>query len=166
MVIWYIFPVLVSFSEENLATLTVARATINQSLHGISVSHVTKKHCRVNGPWTVVIIAIASRFFVERSSTIERYCQPPPQFWKRLSAACALFLSRSPPQPCQNNLHFFNFPFTITIYKCNFKSANLQVQFTTAINKLRSTTGRMPALVLSITLQNMSSHVQRWRDVG
>jgi hypothetical protein len=35
------------------------------------------------------------------------------------------------------------------IYKCNFKSANLQVQFTTAIYKLRSTTGQMPALVNS-----------------
>jgi hypothetical protein len=35
------------------------------------------------------------------------------------------------------------------IYKCNFKSANLQVQFTTAIYKLRSTTGQMPALVVA-----------------
>jgi hypothetical protein len=30
--------------------------------------------------------------------------------------------------------------------KCIFKSANLQVQFTAAIYKLRSTTGEMPAL--------------------
>jgi hypothetical protein len=134
MVIWYIFPVLVSFSEKNLATLTVARATINQSLHGISVSHVTKKHCRVNGPWTVVIIAIASRFFVERSSTIERYCQPPPNFGNdcQLHARSS---SRARHRNHARTIYIFSIfllqlQFTSAILKVPIYKCNLQLQLT------------------------------------
>jgi hypothetical protein len=70
-------------------------------------------------------------FFVERSSTIDCYRQPrPPQIWKRLSAACAralplaltlflsnsIFLSCSPPQPCQQ-FTFLQLQFTFLILK-------------------------------------------------
>jgi hypothetical protein len=61
------------------------------------------------------------------SSTIECYCQPPPKNLETIvshALPLTFVLSRSP-----------------AIYKCNFTSANLKVQFTTAIYKLRSTTG-------------------------
>jgi hypothetical protein len=71
--------------------------------------------------------------FVERSSTIERYHHPPPNLETIVSSFTrVLFLLQ-----------------LRAIYKCNFKSAHLQVQFTSAIYKLRSTTGQMPALVFT-----------------
>jgi hypothetical protein len=67
-----------------------------------------------------------------------------------------LIISLSPESRSTRSSTLFrtrSFPLTLylsqsqAIYKFNFKSAKLQAQFTTAIYKLRSTTGQMPALV-------------------
>jgi hypothetical protein len=55
-----------------------------------------------------------------------------------------LHRARAIVSPARAQLQFYNCKITITIFKCN-----LQAQFTSAIYKLRSTTGQMPALVFS-----------------
>jgi hypothetical protein len=76
-----------------------------------------------------------SHLYAEMVVFVERY-RPPPQFGNN----CQLYkyaLFRERLYTCKSR----------AIYKCNFNSANLQVQFTTAIYKPCSTTGQMPTLV-------------------
>jgi hypothetical protein len=81
-----------------------------------------------------------SPVFVERSSTIERYRQPPlPKFGNECQPR-TLFLLRSR-----------------AIYKCNFKSSNLQVQFTTAIYK-RNLQLQFTSAIYNCNLQASLNH--------
>jgi hypothetical protein len=89
---------------------------------------------------------------VERSSTIERYCQPPPpptigndcqwpHYVGTLRARATLHCTGIYQEPNPTTVSHNAGVFTITsvIYKCNLN---------VLIYKLRSTTGQMPALVL------------------
>jgi hypothetical protein len=68
--------------------------------------------------------------FVERSLTIERYCLPPPHTKKNGSdRASTIYIFSIFVIACAQ-LQLYNYNFKITIFKCNFKRANLQVQFT------------------------------------
>jgi hypothetical protein len=76
----------------------------------------------INVPVSCFCKQLCVPIFVERSSTIERYCQPPPPIWKRFAYPLKHFLLqlRSSSRNCDQ---FTSVVLKMLIYKCNLQAS-------------------------------------------